>query len=52
MPKVILHKESSVKNIQPAGNIELVHSGEDYFFTFTKYYFISSKVKASANLYF
>ena len=31
MPKVILHKVSSDKNIQSAGNIELVHSGEDYF---------------------
>ena len=35
MPKVIIYEVSSVKSIQPAGNIELVHGGEDYFFTFT-----------------
>ena len=52
MPKVIIHKESSVKSIQPAGIIKLVHGGEDYFFTFMKYYFISSKGNTAANLYF
>ena len=34
MPREIIHKISSDKNIQSAGNIELVHSGEDYFLVY------------------